>query len=51
MQCPNCGHENRDDAKFCRDCGATLGVELSCPGCGAPYDPGQKFCDECGTPG
>ena len=50
MRCSGCGHENRDDAKFCRDCGATLVVELNCTGCGAAYDPGQKFCDECGSP-
>ena len=48
MQCPSCGYENRDDAKFCRECGATFSVDLSCPGCGATYDPGQRFCDECG---
>ena len=24
MYCPNCGCENSDDAKFCRDCGETL---------------------------
>ena len=22
--CPNCGHENADDAKFCSECGARL---------------------------
>ena len=48
MQCPSCGQENRDDAKFCGECGATLAVDLTCPGCGASYDPGQKFCNECG---
>jgi len=48
MQCPSCGRENRDNAKFCRDCGATFAVGLSCSGCGAAYGPGQKFCDECG---
>ena len=50
MQCPSCGHENLNDAKFCGDCGATLAVDLSCPGCGAAYGSGQKFCYECGTP-
>lgn len=24
MKCPNCGHENRDVARFCRQCGAVL---------------------------
>ena len=24
MFCPNCGHENEEDARFCRSCGAPL---------------------------
>ena len=48
MQCPSCGHENRDEAKFCRGCGETFAVDLSCPSCGAVYEQGQRFCDECG---
>ena len=30
MRCPNCRAENRDESKFCGDCGAPLG-----PGAGA----------------
>src|SRR6266700_2966463 len=26
MSCPSCGHENRDDARFCDACGAPLAV-------------------------
>lgn len=46
MKCPNCQFDNRDGARFCRDCGSKL--ELPCPGCGNPFTPGDKFCDECG---
>ena len=26
ISCPTCGHENPQDARFCNDCGATLGL-------------------------
>lgn len=45
--CPQCGTENVPAAKFCVECGTSLG---SCPSCGHPAVPGQKFCSECGTP-
>jgi class 3 adenylate cyclase/tetratricopeptide (TPR) repeat protein len=44
--CPTCEAENRDDARFCRVCGARLA--LACPSCGAAREPGQEFCDQCG---
>src|SRR5436309_4849960 len=47
MDCPSCGTANRDGAKFCHGCGASLG--LACPECGAPYEPGHAFCEECGA--
>lgn len=46
MECPNCQFENRETAKFCKDCGTNL--ELACSGCGTVYESGSKFCDECG---
>ena len=46
MKCPKCQFENREGAKFCKECGAKL--ELSCPKCETAYKPGAKFCDECG---
>ena len=46
MKCPKCQFDNREDAKFCKECGSKL--ELTCPGCGNAYTPGTKFCDECG---
>ena len=32
MQCPKCQFENREEAKFCSECGHKF--ELSCPECG-----------------
>jgi hypothetical protein len=46
MKCPKCQFENREGARFCKECGANL--ELACAGCGAVYEMGSKFCDECG---
>jgi len=46
MKCQKCQFENRDGAKFCKQCGAKL--ELKCPSCGHVHDPGSSFCDECG---
>ena len=47
MQCPSCQHDNRDDARFCRGCGAAISV--SCSTCGTKVAPGSKFCDNCGA--
>ncbi len=46
MICPKCHAENRDQAKFCNECGGK--IEISCPACGRPNRPGSRFCDECG---
>ena len=48
MTCPRCQAENRDGARFCRECGATFGAV--CSGCGAKVEAGSKFCDSCGAP-
>jgi predicted ATPase/class 3 adenylate cyclase len=47
MQCPNCGAENREDRRFCAECGGSL--SLACPVCGFGNEPGEKFCGGCGT--
>jgi class 3 adenylate cyclase/tetratricopeptide (TPR) repeat protein len=47
IQCPRCQAENRDDARFCRQCGNRVGA--TCPACGAPAEAGNRFCDVCGT--
>ena len=36
MVCTNCGSENKDTRRFCRECGARL--EILCPSCGAPVE-------------
>jgi len=46
MKCPQCQHENPDDAKFCNECGNKL--ELVCTKCGKVNPLGSKFCNECG---
>jgi len=46
LGCPNCGVENRPEAKFCHACGTPL--ELICPN-GHPVAAGFRFCDVCGT--
>src|SRR5712664_84807 len=48
MTCPKCRASNREDARFCRECGTTFG--LACSSCGAEVDGRSKFCDRCGAP-
>ena len=48
MKCPRCQADNRDSARFCRECGATFAA--ICSGCGASVEAGSKFCDNCGAP-
>jgi class 3 adenylate cyclase len=47
MRCPQCGHENAVEMKFCGECGTLLGAQ--CRECGARNAPAQKFCGECGA--
>ncbi len=48
MKCPKCQSENREEAKFCEQCGARM--ELECPNCKARMGPGKNFCGDCGHP-
>jgi hypothetical protein len=43
MKCPKCQFDNREVAKFCKECGTKL--EFACPECGAKFIPPSKFCD------
>src|SRR5215831_3505299 len=45
MKCLSCGHENREGAKFCNQCAASL--PMPCPACGAANPAGAKFCNGC----
>src|ERR1700758_4418527 len=47
MECPRCQAQNREEAQFCRECGAHF--DVTCPICGARAEPGSKFCDACGA--
>src|SRR6516165_4227753 len=47
MRCPECGHENAAEMKFCGECGTRLTV--LCRECGTRNAPTQKFCGECGA--
>ncbi|MEE5987981.1 zinc ribbon domain-containing protein [Ligilactobacillus equi] len=61
--CPNCGHANNADEKFCANCGQSL-VDVvqptpptennttsqakTCPNCGQVVEAGTLFCENCG---
>jgi len=46
MQCPQCHTENREQRRFCAECGTQL--NLTCTSCGFANQPGEKFCGGCG---
>jgi class 3 adenylate cyclase/tetratricopeptide (TPR) repeat protein len=48
MNCPKCGTENRDSARFCGECGASLSATIGCTACGTGNPVGQRFCNGCG---
>jgi hypothetical protein len=45
MECPRCAAQNREERRFCAECGAPLAVP--CPSCGFSNEPGEKFCGAC----
>jgi class 3 adenylate cyclase/tetratricopeptide (TPR) repeat protein len=47
VTCPRCQADNRDGARFCRECGAPFAAD--CPSCGAKVEVDSKFCDRCGA--
>ena len=56
MNCPKCGHDVADDAKFCNKCGASLADVPAadglptCKKCGYHFEAPAKFCIKCGAP-
>jgi len=61
MKCPNCGLDNRADARFCKQCGHPLQAPVAspppappsgtiCPACGATASPLARHCPRCGKP-
>ena len=52
MNCPNCGRESPDHARFCINCGTALespDATVGCPNCGQDNPAGAQFCSSCGT--
>lgn len=47
MQCGACSATNRDEARFCAQCGGPLA--LNCDSCGRELAVDVRFCDGCGT--
>jgi rRNA maturation endonuclease Nob1 len=47
--CARCGEAYSAADKFCRRCGAQLGMP-ACENCGTAIQPEWKFCKQCGAP-
>ncbi len=47
--CAQCGEPFYERDKFCRRCGAPLGMP-ACANCGTAIQPEWKFCKQCGAP-
>ena len=45
--CPKCFTQNRDLAKFCQNCAASLEVKRTCPNCGSNLSSTARFCHHC----
>jgi class 3 adenylate cyclase len=50
VNCPSCGSENPEAARFCGDCGQSLSAARPCEHCGFANAPDVRFCWGCGTP-
>lgn len=48
LNCPFCGQDNVDHARFCRHCGKPL--TQKCPSCGQSASLGARFCSHCSHP-
>jgi class 3 adenylate cyclase/tetratricopeptide (TPR) repeat protein len=48
MDCPSCGHSNREGARFCAECATPLSETVTCPSCGTGLPPAARHCDSCG---
>jgi RNA polymerase subunit RPABC4/transcription elongation factor Spt4 len=48
VRCHKCNALVQADAKFCAQCGQSLGKTKACPDCRELNDPDAKFCDNCG---
>jgi RNA polymerase subunit RPABC4/transcription elongation factor Spt4 len=50
VRCHKCNALAPAEAKFCGQCGQSLGKTKLCPNCHELNDPDAKFCDNCGRP-
>ncbi len=52
VMCPHCQALLAKDAKFCKECGKSVGApeKENCPKCNAEIAKDAKFCRECGAP-
>jgi class 3 adenylate cyclase len=48
MDCPSCGHVNREGARFCAECATPIIDMVTCPSCGTAHPPAARHCDSCG---
>jgi adenylate cyclase len=48
MNCPSCGQQNREGARFCAECAAPLFATVTCSSCGTANPAQAKHCDSCG---
>jgi len=46
--CPNCNHQNPDEALQCEACYTPLPTTTNCPNCGAAVQTDATFCGQCG---
>jgi hypothetical protein len=51
IDCPNCGASNKEESKFCGNCGQPLvaASEMVCPMCGTENPPESTTCSQCGA--
>lgn len=50
VQCPRCGFQNPQTARFCMNCGSSMQPGQVCSKCGTTNPLGAKFCINCGSP-
>lgn len=51
MECPYCGALNKEESKFCGECGQPFATRdgVTCPMCDHPNPPGNTVCSQCGA--
>jgi len=48
VNCPSCGSDNPEGARFCGECAHPIAEILLCASCGASNPRTRKFCNACG---